>query len=296
VAQRTAFTPTVTLPSRAFGERFSSVILTMAAAALLIAGRADPTLTDRVRSQTTDFVAPLLIMIQQPLATARDAVSRTQGMLDLAAENARLREENGRLKAWEATALSLEAQSQVLRGMVNLGPAAPPILRTEPIIAEPGGFYVRSVLIGGGAHDGLGKGQAAMAGAGLAGRITEIGAWSARVLLITDLNSRIPVILEGTRTHAILAGDNSRSPYLMYLPKAAAISPGDRLVTAGHDGVFPTGLPVGRVSSIENGEIRVEPIADLDRLEYLGLVDSIAQSALTPEIAPAEGRGFFGTP
>jgi hypothetical protein len=77
VAQRTAFTPTVTLPSRAFGERFSSVILTMAAAALLIAGRADPTLTDRVRSQTTDFVAPLLIMIQQPLATARDAVSRT---------------------------------------------------------------------------------------------------------------------------------------------------------------------------------------------------------------------------
>jgi rod shape-determining protein MreC len=180
--------------------------------------------------------------------------------------------------------------------MVNLSPAAPPILRTEPVIAEPGGLYVRSVLIGGGAHDGLGKGQAAMAGTGLAGRITEIGAWSARVLLITDLNSRIPVILEGTRTHAILAGDNSRSPYLMYLPKAATISPGDRLVTAGHDGVFPTGLPVGRVSSIENGEIRVEPIADLDRLEYLGLVDSVAQSALTPEIAPAEGRGFFGTP
>jgi rod shape-determining protein MreC len=296
VAQRTAFTPTVTLPSRAFGERFSSVILTMAAVALLIAGRIDPTLADRVRSQTTDFVAPLLIMIQQPLATARDAVGRSQGMLDLAAENARLREENERLKAWEATALSLEAQSRVLRGMVNLSPAAPPILRTEPIIAEPGGLYVRSVLIGGGAHDGLGKGQAAMAGTGLAGRVTEIGAWSARVLLITDLNSRIPVILEGTRTHAILAGDNSRSPYLMYLPKAAAISPGDRLVTAGHDGVFPTGLPVGRVSSIENGEIRVEPIADLDRLEYLELVDSVAQSALTPEIAPAEGRGFFGTP
>ena len=82
----------------------------------------------------------------------------------------------------------------------------------------------------------------------------------------------------------------------MYLPKAAAISPGDRLVTAGHDGVFPTGLPVGRVASIENGEIRVEPIADLDRLEYLEVVDSVAQSALTPEIAPAEGHGFFETP
>jgi len=126
--------------------------------------------------------------------------------------------------------------------------------------------------------------------------MTEIGAWSARVLLITDLNSRIPVILEGTRTHAILAGDNSAHPYLMYLPKAATVSPGDRLVTAGHDGVFPTGLAVGRVSSIESGEIRVEPIADLERLEYVELVDNVAQSALTPELAPAEGRGFFGTP
>ncbi|MDB5395589.1 MAG: rod shape-determining protein MreC [Rhodospirillales bacterium] len=296
MAQRTAFTPTVTLPSRAFGERFSSVILTMTAVALIVTGRVDPALVEHVRSKTADFVTPLLTVIQQPLATARDVVDRTEGILNLATENARLREENENLKKWEATALSLEAQSRVLRGMVNLSPSAPAILRTEPVIAEPGGLYARSVLIGGGAHDGLAKGQAAMAGVGLAGRITEIGAWSARVLLITDLNSRIPVILEGTRTHAILAGDNSPSPYLMYLPKAAAVLPGDRLVTAGHDGVFPTGLPVGRVASIENAEIRVEPIADLDRLEYLELVDSVAQSALTPEIAPAESRGFFGTP
>ena len=217
-------------------------------------------------------------------------------LFDLAKENARLREENDRLKKWQSTALGLEAQSQVLRGMLKVPNTAPPILRTEPIIAEPGGLYVRSVLVGGGVHDGLGKGQAAMSGPGLVGRITEIGAWSARVLLITDLNSRIPVILEGTRTHAILAGDNSSHPYLVYLPKAATVSPGDRLVTAGHDGVFPTGLAVGRVSSIENGEIRVEPIADLDRLEYVELVDNVAQSALTPELAPAEGRGFFGTP
>jgi rod shape-determining protein MreC len=296
VAQRTAFSPNAAAQPRAFGDRFASVILTLGAITLIVMGRVDPTMVDRVRSETADFVAPILTVIQQPLATVRDTLGTTQGLLDLAKENARLREENDRLKKWQATALSLEAQSQVLRNMLNVPNTAPPILRTEPIIAEPGGLYVRSVLVGGGAHDGLGKGQAAMSGPGLVGRITEIGAWSARVLLITDLNSRIPVILEGTRTHAILAGDNSSHPYLMYLPKAAAISPGDRLVTAGHDGVFPTGLVVGRVSSIENGEIRVEPIADLDRLEYVELVDNVAQSALTPELAPAEGRGFFGTP
>ena len=296
MAQRTAFSPSAAAQPRAFGERFASAILTLAAITLIVMGRVDPMMADRVRSETADFVAPILTVIQRPLATVRDSLGITQGLFDLAKENARLREENDRLRTWQSTALGLEAQSQVLRGMLNVPNTAPPILRTEPIIAEPGGLYVRSVLVGGGAHDGLAKGQAAMAGPGLVGRITEIGAWSARVLLITDLNSRIPVILEGTRTHAILAGDNSPHPYLMYLPKAATVSPGDRLVTAGHDGVFPTGLAVGRVSSIDNGEIRVEPIADLDRLEYVELVDNVAQSALTPELAPAEGHGFFGTP
>lgn len=296
MSQRTALTPSATLPLRVFGDRFASVILTMAAIALIVMGRVDPVLMERVRSQTVDSVTPLLAIVQQPLASVRGTFAKSRGLFDLAGENATLREENDRLKSWQGTALALEAQNRVLRGLLNLPASIPPIVRTEPIIAEPGGLYVRSVLIGGGAHDGLSKGQAAMAGPGLVGRITEIGAWSARVLLITDLNSRIPVILEGTRTHAILAGDNSRKPYLMYLPRAATVSPGDRLVTAGHDGVFPTGLPVGKVASVENGEVRVDPIADLDRLEYLQLVDSVAQSALTPEIAPVEGRGFFGTP
>jgi rod shape-determining protein MreC len=278
---------------RAVAERFSSALLTLIAVALLVLGKIDPGLMEQARSRTADALAPVLVAAQRPIATVRDSLAVTRGLLDLAEENARLRTENVQLREWQAAALGLEAQNHVLRGLVHLGPLAPPILRTEPIIAEPGGVYVRSVLIGGGAHDGLGRGQAAMVGAGLVGRITELGAWSARVLLITDLNSRIPVILEGSRTHAILAGDNSPLPYLMYLPKAAQVNIGDRVVTAGHDGVFPTGLAVGRVVSIDHGEIRVEPIADLARLEYVSLVDSIAQSALTPEIAPAEGHGFF---
>jgi rod shape-determining protein MreC len=284
------------MPWRTIGDRLSSAILVGASLALIALGRIDPALMEQARIRTADLIAPLLNVIQRPVAAIRDDLAVTNGLFDLAAENARLREENSHLKQWRATALSLESQNRVLRGIVNLDPAAPPITRTEPIISEPGGVYVRSVLIAGGAHDGLTKGQAAMVGPGLIGRITELGAWSARVLLITDLNSRIPVILEGTRAHAILAGDNSPEPYLMYLPKAATVNIGDRLVTAGHDGVFPTGLAIGRVESVDHGEVRVSPIADLDRLEYVELVDGSAQSALTPEAWPAEDRNFIGAP
>ncbi len=285
--QREAFAARVAVPWRAVAQRFSSFFLALVAASLIVLGRLDHALVDQMRARTTDAVTPILTFVQRPIATVRDTAARTAGLLDLAEENVRLREENRRLKEWQATALGLEAQNRVLRDMINLAPASPPILRTEPVIAEPGGIYVRSVLVGGGAHDGLAKGQAAMVGTSLVGRLTEVGAWSARVLLITDLNSRIPVMLESTRARAILAGDNSPMPRLLYFPKAAQISVGDRVVTAGHDGIFPAGLPVGRVARIGNGDIRVEPLAALDRLEYIELVDSAAASALTPEGEPA---------
>jgi rod shape-determining protein MreC len=299
MAQYEAFASNSASPWRGFAERFSSALLAAVAIGLIVLGKIDPALMEEARSRTADSLAPLLTLVQQPLGTVRSEAAKIDGLMALADENARLREENARLKEWQATALGLEAQNQVLRRLVNLGPAAAPVLKTEPIIGEPGGVYVKSVLIAGGAHDGLGKGQPAMAGSGLVGRITELGEWSARVLLITDLNSRIPVMLERSRARAILAGDNSPRPYLMYLPKAATATVGDRIVTTGHDGVFPTGLSVGRVASVDNGEIRVEPIADLDRLEYVTLVDNVGESALTPEAAPArdyvpaEGRGGF---
>ena len=287
VNQREAFAARVAVPWRAVAQRFSSFFLALVAVSLIVLGRLDHALVDQMRARTADTVAPILAFVQQPIATVRDAASRTTGLLELEQENLRLREENARLKEWQATALGLEAQNHVLRDMINLAPTTTPILKTEPVIAEPGGIYVRSVLVGGGARDGLAKGQAAMVGTALIGRLTEVGAWSARVLLITDLNSRIPVMLEGTRARAILAGDNSPMPHLLYFPKAAQISVGDRVVTAGHDGIFPAGLPVGRVARIGNGDIRVVPMAALDRLEYVELVDSAAASALTPEGEPA---------
>ena len=72
MAQRTAFSPSAAAPPRAFGDRFASVILTLAAIALIVMGRVDPIMVDRVRSETADFVAPILTVIQQPLATVRD--------------------------------------------------------------------------------------------------------------------------------------------------------------------------------------------------------------------------------
>ena len=123
-----------------------------------------------------------------------------------------------------------------------------------------------------GKADRIEKGDAVVNGEGLIGRVAEAGRRSGRVLLISDLNSRIPVVAEKSRIRAILAGDNSPSPKLAFLSPNARLDVGDRIVTSGHGGVFPSGLPVGRIASVADGVIRVEPFADFHRLEYVRII------------------------
>jgi rod shape-determining protein MreC len=156
-------------------------------------------------------------------------------------------------------------------------------------VGDAGSAFVRSMLLNAGARDGVRNGQAVMTADGLAGRITEVGDSSARVLLITDINSRIPVMVERTRDHAMLSGDNSRQPQLNFLPPGVQVQLGDRIVTSGHGGTYPAGLPVGVVASIgDRGVIRVEPLVDWSRMEFVRVVDFGISGVLPPmpPIAP----------
>jgi rod shape-determining protein MreC len=102
--------------------------------------------------------------------------------------------------------------------------------------------------------------------------------------LLTDINSRIPVSLDTTHERAILAGDNTDRPQLIYLPPHAKPQLGDKLVTSGDGGVFPPGLVVGVVASIESNGVRIEPSADLSRVEYLRVID-FGLSGVLPQSA-----------
>ena len=133
--------------------------------------------------------------------------------------------------------------------------------------------FLRSVLVNVGGRDGVRKGLAVIDNRGLIGRVAEVGAWSARILLVTDLNSRIPVLVGDGRERAIMAGDNSDQPLLAYLPAERSVVPGDLVITSGHGGAFPAGLPVGVVIRDAKRQLRVQPFLSPDRLEFVRLMD-----------------------
>jgi rod shape-determining protein MreC len=200
-------------------------------------------------------------------------VGEVHAIVALKSENDRLREDRARLLQWQAVARRLESENQALKGLLNFKPGPEASFLTARVIADAGGAFAHSIVLNIGERDGVENGQAVVTGEGLVGRVAIVGGRSVRVLLITDLNSRIPVLVESTRTRAILAGNNTDQPRLIHLPPNARVPQGDRIVTSGHAGVFPPGIPIGVIAGVGDGGITVQPFAKRDALEYVRIVD-----------------------
>jgi rod shape-determining protein MreC len=277
----------LSIPVRQALAKLTLPVLIVAAFVLMLVGKADAILAERARMALADALAPLYGALAQPLGTLRAGIDGAGELFVLHAENARLRAENERLRQWQAAALALDAENAALKANLHWLPDPPASYVTARVVADAGGLYARAVLLstGPGAH--VERGQVALDDRGLVGRVTERGARSARVLLITDMNSRIPVILEGSRAHAILAGNNGPRPRLLFWPEGQMPAEGERVVTSAEANAFPPGLPVGTVHVTGHNGVEVEPAARLDRLEIVRIFDYGLHAITPPEGAAA---------
>ncbi len=282
----------LSIPLRQALARLSLPVLIAAAFGIMLLGKADAVLIERARMTLADALSPIWGAVQQPVAALRGAVQETEALWNMRAENVRLTEENERLRRWQATALALEAENALLRRQLAWVPDPAPQFRTARVVADAGGTYARAVLLATGPQHNVRKGQIALDERGFAGRVTEVGSRSARVLLATDINSRVPVTLEGSRARAIMVGNNAARPRLQHWPEGMLPREGDRVVTSAQAGAFPAGLPVGIVRWTESGAAEVELFAHLERLDVLRLFDFGLSGILPPEsVARPEPRG-----
>jgi rod shape-determining protein MreC len=278
----------LSIPLRQALAKMTLPVLFAAAFGLMLLGKADTVLAERARVLLGDALAPLYGLLAEPIGRLRKAADGTEQLLSLRAENARLHDENDRLRQWQAIALALDAENSTLKANLRWVPEPTPTFVTARVVADAGGLYARAVLLSAGPGHGITKGQIALDERGLVGRVTEAGARSVRVLLLTDMNSRIPVILESTRGRAILAGTNGTRPRLHSWTEGAPPVEGDRVVTSAEAGAFPAGLPVGTVRYNAQKVPEVEPEARLERLEIVRLFDYGLRVVQAPE-SPASG-------
>lgn len=268
-------------------QRFAFLSLIALTFALMLIGKADTVLVERARIAITDAVVPILRVMSQPANAVADAIANVRELAAIREQNSELRDANEQLLQWQAVAQKLEAENRSLKGLLSLVPEPNARFVTARVVGDTGGAFAQSILVTAGGNDGVGKGDVVVTGEGLVGRVLQAGSRSSRVLLVTDINSRIPVVVGDASNRAILVGDNGLRPRLLYVGAKTIVAPGDKVVTSGDAEAFPPGIPVGRVAQVQDGVISIEPYVSRDKLQYVRIVDYGLAGILSGPGAPA---------
>ena len=141
-------------PARVVVQRPFYLVLLSTAVLLLVIGKANNDAAMRLRAAMTDFLSPVLIVLERPLETLGDAVDTVSDLWSLQRDNERLRRDLERLSSWQEIASRLERENAVLRAQLNLRPESRSTFVTGRIIADTGGPFVRTLIIAAGARDG----------------------------------------------------------------------------------------------------------------------------------------------
>ncbi|HTJ91230.1 MAG TPA: rod shape-determining protein MreC [Acidocella sp.] len=274
----------LSVPFRQALSRLTLPVMLMFSLALVLIGRADQNFSDHLQIGLDDLLAPAYQLVDGPIEAVENGSGMIGDLFDLDAENAKLRAENARLLQWQGVAMALEEQNAALKASLHYVPSPTPQFFTGNVVADLGGVYARSVLVelpSGG--DGNVVGAIAMDGRGLVGRVVDAGDRAARVLLITDLNSRVPVEIGANAQPALMAGTNGPDPDLIYWAPGHPPAEGAMVLTSAVGGAFPPGLPVGVVHYNTAHDPEVLPLADLASLRLLRLFSyPVSLPKLTP--------------
>lgn len=249
-------------------------VLVVVLLGLFLLWRIDSPRVERFRTAIVDAVVPNMDWAMAPVTRVARMVEDFSSYARIYEQNQELRRELQQMRAWREAALQLEQRNAQLLDMaqVRLDPQLTHV--TGVVMADAGSPFRQSVLLNVGERDGIVDGWAVMDGLGLAGRIAGVGQRSARVILLTDSNSRVPVLVLPTGQRALLSGDNTAMPVLDFVENAGDLRPGDRVVSASDGGVFPPGLLVGEVVLASDGRLRVMLAADYGRLDFLRVLRS----------------------
>ena len=255
--------------SRPFSVRLP--ILVFISLALLALSRLGNATVRELRVEAEALFAPALGAAMTPLEPLQRMATHVQASFDRFAELERLRDENQRLRQWESRARDLERRNGELSRLAQALDGQSIEYRTVRVMATSTGAFMQSALLEAGIEQGIKNGLPVIDADGVLGRIVEAGRRTSRVLLTTDINSRLPVLVGSAQVRAILAGDNSHAPRLTFLPPDAEIEAGDEITTSGLGGVFPQGLRIGSVVSSSEGP-RAQLSAALGQLRYVSVL------------------------
>ena len=273
-------------------RRLVHVVLIALSFSLMFIGKADLVAMRDLRMSSNDFLAPVIDFVSAPIRGVETMAEGIRTVASLRAENVRLQAENDLLQRWRRRAEILESENQQLRSVTGTVSDENRRLITARAVTAPGGSFAHTILIAIGDENGIAAGDPVITSNGLVGIIYEVGRAYARVLMISDINARIPVMLASSSWPGLTVGRNGEYLELVFLPAEAQPEVGELVLTSGHGGILPAGLAVGRVDRVDGDNIRVRPAVEFRNLGYISILIGGTEGVDRSDLS----QGSFFTP
>jgi rod shape-determining protein MreC len=251
------------------------LVVLIATVAILLSDRREAFETDaygRTRTATDKALEPVGNALSAPGRWTGAGVDSVRGYFFAVSENRRLKAELKEMRQWRDVAIALRDNNERYRALLGLRTDPPIPMVAARIVTDSRGPFANSRLANIGQEAGVKIGHPVMSENGLVGRVVGTSDGVSRVLMLTDVASRTPVMIDRTNARAILTGDGGPNPRLEYLRGQEPVRNGDRVLTSGDGGVFPRGLPVGRAVKGLDGRWRVVLASDRAPVDYVRIL------------------------
>ena len=251
-------------------QKFSLFALLVLSLVLLFVDKLETKPLNHFRSFVKDVIYRGSVMVSFPSKGFKIVASTVEGHINVFNENIKLKQENTQLKQQIYDPSFLILENKQLRQLLDEQITSPANLVSARVILDKQSPYLNSFIINSGSNRKIKNGMAVLDGKNFVGRIVDVNFFSSRVLLVTDLNSKIPVIIEPSGYHAILSGHGKSEPSLEYLPKNHNVQLGNKVYTSGKEGIFAPGIPIGEVS-FSNDKITVLLFSELSQIIFVNV-------------------------
>ena len=256
--------------ARGTKQKFSLFVLVILSILFIFIESLETKPLNYLRSFIKDIIYRGSSMVSMPTKSFGSLTDSLNEHISLYNNYTELKKENTELRNNISKSDFLELENAQLRKLIEEQVETQSNLVSARVMLDKQSPYLNSFVINIGSNKNIKNGMEVLDGKNFIGRTVDVNFFSSRVLLVSDLNSRIPVITEPSAYHAILNGRGIRKPTLVYLPEKHTIQNGDKVYTSGKAGIFTPGIPIGEIK-IEKEMIKVILFSDLNQITFVNI-------------------------
>tara|TARA_Y100000590_G_scaffold468905_1_gene653757 strand:- start:4472 stop:5320 length:849 start_codon:yes stop_codon:yes gene_type:complete len=251
-------------------QKFSLFALVIVSIILIFVETIETKPLNVIRSIIKDTIYRGSLVVSVPTKTFRSFSDYIQEHINLYSNYSQLKHENTKLKNNISESDFLKLENTQLRKLIEEQVDSTSNFVSARVMIDKKSPYLNSFILNIGNNKGIKNGMAVLDGQNFIGRIVDVNFFSSRVLLVSDLNSKISIITEPSASHAILSGHGTEDPTLEYLPENHQIQHGDKIYTSGKEGIFSPGIPIGEVK-IEKKAVKVLLFSDPNQITFVNV-------------------------